>query len=89
MFNPTHNYVVLKRHKLKSGSLFIPEDAGKRNAPARGTVLAVGPICEPYIKKLVGKEVSFKRHAGTWLEDGDDEIYIVDDTDILAEITDG
>lgn len=91
MLVPFFAYVILEREKLKSkGGLIIPESAEKRNAPAKGVVVSVGPTAEDEIKKLVGKTVIFKRHAGDWMTaPGGEEFYVVQEEDILAEVRNG
>lgn len=86
MITPLFARVLLKRDVLKAGSIIIPEQAQERNAPAKGTVIAVGPTADESIKE--GQRVVFGRHAGAWLKEGDDDFYIVQDEDILGVIND-
>ena len=71
---------------LKAGKIIIPEQAQERNAPTKGTVLAKGPTADESIE--VGQRVVFGRHAGAWIRDGEDDLYIVQDEDILGVIHD-
>jgi|TARA_R110002020_G_scaffold84472_4_gene209231 co-chaperonin GroES (HSP10) len=90
---PKFARVLVKRQSLKETlktSLEIPEEYERRNAPNRGTVIAVGETCEDFITALMGKTIIFGRHAGDWI-DGDEEdtgLYILQEEDILAEIRD-
>jgi len=86
MLKPLFARVVIERETLKHGSIIIPEDAGKRNAPAKGVVVAMGPECDESIQ--VGQSVLFGRYAGDWFEDGDREVYVCQDEDIIAVIED-
>ena len=86
---PMWDYVLLEREKLKATGIIIPESAEKRNARARGVVLAVGPSCEPEIKALVGKLVIIGQYAGDWIKAPDGEYYVCKETDILVEVENG
>lgn len=80
---PLFSRVLIAREKMQSTSrIIIPDDVSKRNAPAKGTVIAVGPTCDPSIE--VGQVVLFGRYAGDWIKDGEQEVYIAQDEDILA-----
>lgn len=85
---PLFNYVVLERETLQSTtSIIIPRDADKRLSPSTGKVKAVGRMCEPDIKKLVGCEVLFKQHAGAWVKTPDgDEYFSLQEEDIIGQI---
>ena len=88
MLRPVWARVLVERDKLQTKSgIIIPETAEKRNAPAIGTVVAVGENCEDWVKDLVGSRVMFGRHAGDWLKDGDREVYILQEEDILAVVS--
>ena len=87
MLKPLFARVILERESLKSKtSLIIPEVAEKRNAPSRGLVIAVGPTADDSVKSLIGKTVLFGKFAGDWIKDGDKEVYVVQDEDILCEV---
>lgn len=86
MLTPVWARVLVEREKLQSKGIIIPESAEKRNAPAKGRVIAVGAECEPWVKDLKGCEILFGRHAGDWIKDGEREIYILQEEDILAVI---
>ena len=90
---PLFARVLLKREKPeKIGSIFIPTDAAKRNAPLRGVAVATGPTCAPTIH--VGRTYLLGQYAGAWVNEkgqvvpaGDDaEFFIVQDEDLLAEV---
>ena len=84
---PVWARVLVERDKLQTKSgIIIPESAEKRNAPAIGTVIAVGENCEDWVKDLIGKRVMFGRHAGDWITDpnGGPEVYILQEEDILG-----
>ena len=83
---PKFARVVVRRDKVQKGRILIPETAEKRNAPNLGVVVAVGPTADQTIKP--GMRVLFGRHAGDWMKvDGiDEELYILQDEDVLAEI---
>lgn len=88
MLKPLFARVLVERDKLKSkGGILIPETAEKRNAPAIGTIISVGENCDAQIKDLKGRRVIFGRHAGDWIQDGDKDIYILQDEDILAVVS--
>ena len=97
---PLFDRVLLQREKLThSGSILIPEEAAKRHAPNRGTIVAIGPNVEPGLE--VGCAYIFGAYAGTWINakgspllQGDNvadaEFYVCQDTDLIAEVmTDG
>ena len=77
---------------MKHSSIIIPDEAGKRNAPAKGVIVAVGDSVDSSIE--VGMTVVYGRHAGTWLNaDGtvsateeDAEFYVIQDEDVIAEV---
>lgn len=81
---PLFDRVLLKREELKAGSIIIPETAKDRNAPSRGTVVAVGPTCEGSVK--VGDRVLFGQHAGATLKVDGVENYVVAEEDIIAVV---
>jgi chaperonin GroES len=87
MLRPLFARVLVEREKLKTKTgLIIPESAEKRNAPAMGRVISVGPTCDPAVKDLKGRQILFGRHAGDWIQDGDKEVFILQDEDILAVV---
>ena len=86
MFKPLFARVLIKRDGLTSKTIIVKEDISQRNAPAWGTVIAVGPTVADDIKELVGKRVYFGMHAGGWVKDRDGEqYYICQDEDLLCE----
>lgn len=83
--SPLFARVILERESIQAKTkIIIPATAEKRNAPAKGTVLAVGPTADPSIK--VGAKVIFGQHAGGYIEVNGKELYIVADEDVLAVI---
>ena len=88
MLTPLFARVVIERESIKAKTtLIIPETAEKRNAPGYGKVIAVGPTADESVKNLLGKRVLFGRHAGEWFKDGERDVYVVQDEDIIAEAT--
>lgn len=87
MLKPLFARVIVEREVLKSKTLIIPQVAEKKNAPAIGKIIAVGPTVDESIKKLIGKTVVFGMYAGDWFRDGDRDVYVLMDEDIIAEVT--
>jgi len=93
---PKFDRVIIRRESLqeKATKIIIPEDADKRERPARGVVVALGPTVgylDDETKKIirdleVGTRVIFGRHAGTELDMDGEKFWIVTDRDILCEI---
>ena len=81
---PLFDRVLLEREQLKAGSIIIPDSAKDRNAPSRGTVMAVGPTCTGAVKK--GDRVLFGQHAGATLKVDGVETYVVSEEDIIAVV---
>ena len=81
---PKFARVLIEREKIVARGLIIPDSAEKRNAPARGKVIAVGPNCDASIAP--GMVVLFGQFAGAWVKVEDKEIYVCNDEDIIAEI---
>lgn len=88
---PLGGRILLHREvKEKVGSIILPPDAAKRNAPLRCTILDTGPACEWGLKP--GEEVLIGRLAGTWInmsgkpitEPEEAEYFIVQEEDILV-----
>ena len=82
---PLFDKVLIKREtledKLKT-TLIIPDQAAKRNAPATGVVLAIGPDVE---QVEVGQRVLFGLHAGSWIKDDDEnDVFVCLDVDVLC-----
>ena len=87
MLTPVWARVLVERDKLQTKSgIIIPETAEKRNAPAQGTVIAVGRECEDWVRDLKGRRVIFGRHAGDWIQDNGRDVYILQEEDILAVV---
>lgn len=82
---PLFARVLIERESLQQKtSILIPETAAKRNAPAIGKVIAVGPTADKSIE--VGARVVFGRHAGDEIEEGGRKFWICQDEDILTVI---
>lgn len=87
---PLGGRVLLQRKTAtKIGSIILPDDAAKRHASLRCTVIACGPACEWDL--VPGDDVLIGRLAGTWVNpdgkpitDADEaEFFIVMEDDIL------
>jgi len=95
-FKPKYDRVLVRRESLqeRASLIHIPEDADKKERPARGVIVALGPLVgyvDDESKKIVrdlavGMKVIFGRHAGTEIEYGDEKVWIVTDRDILCEV---
>lgn len=94
---PKLDRVLVKRETLqqKASLIHVPEDVDKRNRPARGVIVALGPTVG-YIDEGTGKlekglsvgmKVIFGRHAGTEIEYGDEKYWLIADKDVLCEIS--
>lgn len=86
MLKPLFARVIVEREVLKSKSLIIPYVAEKKNAPAIGKIIAVGPTVDKSVANLMGKTVIFGMYAGDWFKDGDRDVYVLMDEDIIAEV---
>lgn len=94
MIKPKFARVVIERDSvldkydaLKAAGFQAPDTAAKdRIAHAHGKVIATGPTCDESIQP--GMRVLFGRYAGTWMKYNDDDIFVVNDEDIIAEIDD-
>ena len=80
---------------VHSGAILIPDDVAKRNAPNKGTIVAIGPNADPGVH--VGNEYIFGAYAGTWINAAgrvvsdteaskEAEFYVCQDTDLIAEV---
>lgn len=110
-YRPLFGRVLLERKTLKKvGSIIIPESESKRQAVCKGKVIALGETAgwtrvfnefgeEKMVRSVnVGDEVSFGRHAGTWLDSSygvadntkdDAPYFLCQDEDLLAVIEKG
>lgn len=89
MLEPLFGRVLIDRQTVTTATktkLIIPELADKRNAPAKGRVIAKGPTADASIP--IGAMVLHGQHAGAWIKEGEREFYIVQDEDILAVVSD-
>lgn len=92
IMEPLGARVVLHREVAKKiGSIYIPDEAAKRHASLRCTVIKCGPACEWGLEP--GDDVLIGRLAGTWAnKDGkpvtdveEAEYFIVMEDDILVK----
>lgn len=82
---PLFARVLIERETLQAKTrILIPENAAKRNAPAKGIVTAVGPTADESI--AVGARVIFGRHAGDEIEVDGKTLFICQDEDVLVVI---
>ena len=86
MLRPLFARVLLERERIKT-TLIIPQIAERRNAPTQGKVIARGPTADESIP--IGATVLFGKFAGDWLKDGDSEVYVCQDEDIIAVVEHG
>ena len=89
-FKPLSDRVLVKRFKAESskGGIILPDSAQEK--PKEGEVVAVGPgrleesgKREPLGVK-VGERVLFSSYAGTVVKEGDEELLILNEKDILG-----
>lgn len=93
---PLFDRVLIKRESLqeKAGVIVIPEAADKRERPARGTVVAVGPTVghlDDETREVIqdlqpGMKVIFGRNAGAEIDVEGEKFWIVKDTDCLCAV---
>jgi len=93
---PKFDRVLIKRESLqeKASTIVIPESVDKKERPARGVIVAIGPTVgylDDETREVVpdltpGMKVIFGRNAGTEIEHDGDKYWVVADRDILAEI---
>lgn len=81
---PLFARVLLKRDssEVTKGGILLPT----AKQEVRGQIVAVGETCADIIKGMVGKTVYFGKFSGDWLKHNDDEYFICQDEDILAEV---
>lgn len=96
MLKPLFARVLLEREKAAMiGNIVIPDEVRARHSGLKCRVLAVGPNADDQIN--VGSWVLIGQHAGAWLDENgapvatadDAKLYIVQDEDILCEVSDG
>ncbi len=72
--------------KFSKGGITIPE--GAREEPQRGEILKMGMSSEapdgPHYG--IGSVIVFRRYSGVKVKDGDEELLILDEKDILAVV---
>ena len=90
---PLADRVVVKpieEEEVSKGGIILPDTAKEK--PQKGQVIAVGPgkldetgkRIPPEVKK--GDKVIYQKFAGTELKQGDEEVLILRESDILAII---
>lgn len=78
----------LEEEEVSKGGIILPDTAKEK--PQKGKVIAVGPgrldeagkRIPPEVKK--GDKVLYQKYAGTELKQGDEELLILRESDILA-----
>jgi chaperonin GroES len=87
---PLGNRVIVEREEaaLSKGGILLPESAQQK--PKRGKVIAVGPgktdergRIHP-VEVKVGDTVLFSSYGGTEFKKGNEELFILNEEDILA-----
>jgi chaperonin GroES len=88
---PHRDRILIRRDAADSktpGGLFVPDSA--KDKPAEGTVVAVGPggilmdgtTCPILVRE--GDRVLFAKGAGTEVRDGEEDLLLVREAEILA-----
>lgn len=84
-----------KYAKAKSFGLVLAEHQDikrEQNGVDTGVVLSIGETAwkdfdtDPWCK--VGDRIAFAKHAGKYLKDGEDEVLIINDEDVVAVLGD-
>ena len=93
---PLGDRVVVKptaREEMTKSGIVLPDTANER--PERGQVLSVGPGrhldsgARVELDLKVGDTVLFAKYGGTEFKDGDEDLLILSERDILAVIENG
>ena len=93
-FNPLGERVVVKpteQEETTKGGIILPDTAKEK--PQEGEVVAVGPgrVSDDGsripMELAKGDKVIYSKFAGTEYKDGDDELLIMRESDILAKIS--
>ena len=93
-FTPLGERVVVKPSEVEEttkGGIYLPDTAKEK--PQEGEVVAVGPgrVGEDGsripMELAKGDRVIYSKFAGTEYKDGDDELLILRESDILAKIS--
>ena len=80
----------LEAQETIKGGIIIPDTAKEK--PQEGEVLAVGPgrVTDDGktipLEVKVGDKVVYAKYGGTEIKDGDDELLILRESDILAKV---
>jgi chaperonin GroES len=92
-FEPLGDGVVIRpieREEVTSSGIVLPDTAKEK--PQEGEVMAVGPGRAAEDGKRVAMEVEkgdtvlYRKYSGTEVKDGDEELLIVRESDIVARI---
>ena len=93
---PKFDRILVKRESLqeKSSTIVIPESVDKKERPARGTIMALGPTCgyldddtREVVQDLkIGARIIFGKRAGTEVEFEGETYWLIQDRDVLCEI---
>jgi chaperonin GroES len=89
---PLDDRVIVKpqeAQKQTPGGIIIPD--GAKKVPARGTVIATGPGRLENGSRLPmqvrnGDTVVYSKYAGTEIDEGEDSVLILSESDILATV---
>ena len=82
---PLFARVLLKRKPATTsrGGIILPDDAQKRYASLRCTVVALGDNCELKGTLEPGDEVLIGIHAGTWINANGDPVFKPEDAEFF------
>lgn len=85
MIKPTANRVLVSKFKPeeKKGNLYIPQASQEK--PNLAQIIAVGSKANKELK--AGQHVIIQEYGGKAVKDGDQEYYLMEDTQILAICT--
>lgn len=89
MITPAGPRVLIKPDPVetKVGSIIIAQDEKMaKYETVTGVVVAIGDLCweggEPWCK--VGDHVYYTRHGGKYVKDGEEELLVLSDEDVIA-----
>ena len=94
-FHPLADRVVIKpteHEEVSKGGILLPDTAKER--PQEGKVVALGPgrVGEDGknipMELKVGDVVVYSKFAGTELKEGDEDLLVLRESDVLAKVTD-
>ena len=91
MIQPVGDRLLIKpdpvETKTESGIVLARNEKIERHQTDKGVILAIGEFAwgeKPWAK--VGDYIYYARHAGKFVQDGDEELLIILDEDVLAVI---